>query len=210
TAGQTDDSGFGRGTTRQQSTVFAIDPRPLACFQDHIDPQAASFLPCRSRRNHPLGWPGGDLVVIIVLSLTSAIILGSGILRYAWLVRGAEDGPTAAMMVWILIVWWAVSLVPALCAAGLTAAWFGDLSGMTRMIGLAPIVLLLLPIPTLVAFLTWEYVTYRLECARRARPQASLTGFLGSNAESQGPSGPGPGEIGRAACREEVDGAERA
>ena len=86
-------------------------------------------------------------MVIIVLSLASAIILGSGILRYASLVRGAEDGPTAAMMVWILIVWWALSLVPALCAAGLTVAWFYDLSGMTRLIGLAPIVLLLLPLP---------------------------------------------------------------
>src|SRR5262249_56636381 len=93
---------------------------------------------------------------------------------------------------------------------GVQAAALPILSGMPRLIGLAPIVLLLLPIPPLVAFLTWEYVTYRLECARRARPQASLTGFLGSNAESQGPSVPGPGEIGRAACREEVDGAERA
>ena len=132
-------------------------------------------------------------MVIIVLSLTSAIILGYGILRYAWLVRGAEDGPTAAMMVWIIIVWWAVSLVPALCAAGLTMAWFGDLSGLTRLIGLAPIVLLLLPIPLLVAFLTGEYVTYRLERARRARPQASWTGSLGSNTESKGPSVPGAG-----------------
>jgi hypothetical protein len=133
------------------------------------------------------------LVVIIVLSLTSAIVLGYGILRYAWLERGEEDGPGAAMKVWIIIVWWAVSLVPALYAAGLTVAWFGDLSGMTRLIGLAPIVLLLLPVPPLVAFLTWEYVTYRLECATRARRQASVMRFLGSNAESMGPSVPGAG-----------------
>ena len=57
-------------------------------------------------------------MVIIVLSLTSAIILGYGILRYAWLVRRAEDGPTGGMMVWIIVVWWAVSLVPALCTQG--------------------------------------------------------------------------------------------
>jgi hypothetical protein len=132
-------------------------------------------------------------MVIIVLSLISAIILGYGILRYAWLRREAQDGPTAGMMVWIIIVWWAVSLVPALCAAGLTLAWFDDLSGPTRLIGLAPIVLLLLPIPSLVAFLTWENVTYRLECARRTRLQASSTESLRSNAESTGPSVPGAG-----------------
>ena len=132
-------------------------------------------------------------MVIIVLSLTSAIILGYGILRYAWLVRGEQGGPTAAMMVWIIIVWWAVSLVPALCAAGLTVAWFGDLSGLTRLIGLAPIVLLLLPIPPLVAFLIWEEAIDRLERARLARPQASSTGFLGSKAESKGPSVPRAG-----------------
>jgi hypothetical protein len=132
-------------------------------------------------------------VIIIVLSLTSAIILGYGILRYAWLVRGAEDGPTAAMTVWIIIVWWAVSLVPALCAAGLTVAWFGDLSGLTRVIGLASALLLLLPIPPLVAFLIWEDAIDRLERARLARPQASLTGFLGSKAESKGPSAPSAG-----------------
>lgn len=132
-------------------------------------------------------------MIIIVLSLTSASILGYGILRYAWLVRGAEDGPTAAMTLWIIIVWWAVSLVPALCAAGLTVAWFGDLSGLTRVIGLASALLLLLPIPPLAAFLIWEDAIDRLERARLARPQASLTGFLGSKAKSKGPSAPSAG-----------------
>jgi hypothetical protein len=135
-------------------------------------------------------------MVIIVLSLASAILLGYGILRYSRVVRGAEDGPTAGMMAWIIIFWWAVSLVPALCAAGLTVAWFGDLSVLARLIGLVPIVLLLLPIPSLMAFLTWEYVAYRLECARRAKLQGSLTEYLGSNAESEGPSVPGAGAPG--------------
>jgi hypothetical protein len=61
-------------------------------------------------------------MVISVLSLSSAISLAHGIHRYSRLLRGAEDAPGAAMMVWVLIVWWAVSLVPALCAAGLTMA----------------------------------------------------------------------------------------
>ena len=129
-------------------------------------------------------------MIIIVLSLTSASILGYGILRYAWLVRGAEDGPTAAMTLWIIIVWWAVSLVPALCAAGLTVAWFGDLSGLTRVIGLASALLLLLPIPPLAAFLIWEDAIDRLELREAGQAPGLIDGISRVEGQIQGAERP--------------------
>jgi len=78
-------------------------------------------------------------MIIIGLSAASMMALVWGVIQY----RRAKGLP---FMEFILVIGAGIGLIPALCAAGLTVIRYAKLDGWTRLIGLAPAVLLPLAI----------------------------------------------------------------
>jgi hypothetical protein len=98
-------------------------------------------------------------MLIMTLSAASVLALAAGLLLYRRSVLDpANDAMGRAMAFWFAIAGEAVGLVPALIAAGLTLARYDRLDGPTRLVGLAPaVVLILLPLP-FVAIVAWDLV----------------------------------------------------
>jgi hypothetical protein len=115
---------------------------------------------------------GRVVMAVILLSLASAMVFGFGIVRYCWMMRKSSgDGPTQAMLGWVVIFWAAIGLVPALCAAGLTVARFGELSWLTRLVGLVPAHVMLIPVLLVVGSLAWVTVADLIDPAQSVRDE---------------------------------------
>jgi hypothetical protein len=111
-------------------------------------------------------------MAINFLSLASVIVFGFGILRYCRMMRKSSgDGPTQAMLGWVVIFWSAIGVVPALCAAALTVARFGELSWLTRLVGLVPAVVLLIPILLVAGSLAWVTVADLIDPSQSVRDE---------------------------------------
>jgi hypothetical protein len=79
----------------------------------------------------------------MALSTASALVFAYGVIDYR---RSAREPFTE----WGMVVFAGIGLVPALVAAGLVIIRYNALDGLTRLIGLAPVVLLPLAVLYLV------------------------------------------------------------
>jgi hypothetical protein len=86
-------------------------------------------------------------MVILALSAASALIFAYGVNNYLRCMRDpANDAMGRGMAPWIPISWGLIALVPALGAAGSVLVYYDRLDWPTRLIGLIPAILLLVPL----------------------------------------------------------------